>query len=137
MKNLLFLFLMVFVTTVGYTQEVPDKSNTIIITLSDSATAADKVKKAFTSRDHTVNAPGKDATIITTAAKTLKNGARVSFSAQLKGKDVILTGKIMIAGQSNMVIVYGGKKGTPFMNGWEEMDKIAKEIGGKIRYEKK
>lgn len=137
MKKLLFLLLMTFFTTIGYAQEVPDKANTIIITLTDSVTAADKVKKAFTSRDYAIAAAGKDATIINTVAKTLKGGARVGYTAQLKGKDVILTGRILVAGQSSMLILYGGKKGTPFMDGWEEMDKIAKSIGGKIKYEKK
>jgi hypothetical protein len=134
MKKLFFLFMIAFATTLGYAQEVPEKASSIVITLTDSITAADKVKKAFADREFEIAKAGKDASIITTVGRTLKNGARVGYTAQLKGKDVILTGRMLVAGQSGMAISYVGKKGTPIMNGWEEMDKIAKLVGGKITY---
>ncbi len=134
MRNLLLLIAFVMISTAGYSQSVPLKSNAIVITLSDSNTVSEKISKVLEGKDYTVNT-GKNNTLIT-APKTLKNGARVSYSFQSKGADVILTGKIVVAGQSNMIIEYTDKKGTPIMNGWEEMDKIAKALGGKIKYEK-
>ncbi len=134
MKNLLLVFLLAFTTVTVYAQ-VPEKAKTIIITLPDSNTVADKVTKVLTSRDYTVQAAGKTPSVITTAAKTLKTNARVIYTAQIKGADVLLTGRMVVAGQSSMIIEYKGAKGTPIMTGWEEMEKIAKALGGKVKYE--
>ena len=131
MKKLFFLFVFAFMSVLAYSQSAPEKANTIIITLPDSNTASAKVIKALQARDYTASEKNK---VITTAARTLKNGARVSYNAQLKGTEVYLTGKILVAGQTNMVIANQGAKGTPILNGWEEMEKIAKEIGGKVQY---
>ena len=134
MKYLFPLFLL-FITlvSVGNAQDVPEKSNAIVLTQADSVGLREKVLKVLSDKDYVVNS-GKTAPIITTTAKTLKNGARVHFSVQIKGKEIILTGKLPVAGQSTMTIAYQGKKGTPIMNGWEEMEKIAKALGGKITY---
>ena len=134
MKNLLLVFLLAFTTLSVYAQ-VPEKAKTIIITMPDSNTVNDKVTKVFTSRDYTVQSTGKKASVISTAPKTLKTNARVVYTAQLKGADVLLTGRIVVAGQSSMNIEYKETKGTPIMIGWEEMEKIAKALGGKVKYE--
>jgi hypothetical protein len=134
MKNLLLVFFLAFTTVAAYAQ-VPEKAKTIIITMPDSNAVSDKVIKVLTSRDYTVQAAGKTPSVITTAAKTLKTNARVIYTAQLKGADVLLTGRIVVAGQSSMIIEYKGAKGTPIMTGWEEMEKIAKALGGKVKYE--
>ncbi len=131
-KILLFLALFTCATSWSYAQA--DKANTIVITVSDSNTVKQKVTAVFTDREYTF-APGKNPSLLSTAAKTLKSGTRVSYQVQLKGAEVVLSGKIMVAGQSNMIIVNNGAKGSPFVNGWEEMEKIAKAIGGKVKYE--
>lgn len=132
MKNLFLLIAFVFATALSYGQSVPEKSNTIVVTLADSNKVSDKVVKALSGRDYTPTV-NKNSTV-TTAPKTLKNGARVGYTAQIKGNEVALTGKILVAGQSNMMIEYKGKKDSPIMNGWEEMEKIAKALGGKVSY---
>ena len=135
MKQLnLFLLTMAFTTMIGFAQDIPEKANTIVITQPDSIGLKEKVIKALTGRGHTINS-GKTATTITTVSNTMKNGTRVGFAVQIKGVDIILTGKLPIAGQAPQNIVYQGKKGTPIMNGWEEMEKIAKAIGGAVKYE--
>ena len=135
MKKLLLLSIVAFTTVLGYAQG-PEKANAIIITMPDSNTISDKVLKILTSKDYTIN-KGKNASIITTAPKTLKSNTRVVLNAQLKGVDIILTGKVVIAAQGSMTVDNKGTKGTPIMNAWEEMDKIAKAFGGKVKYELK
>ncbi len=125
MKNLLLLFLFVFATTLSYAQDVPAKSNTIVITLADSNGVSDKVIKALKGRDYTVNT-SKNPNSLSTAARTLKNDTRVLFLVLIKGNEIALSGKLPVAGQSNMPIEYKGSKGSPSMNGWDEMEKIAK-----------
>jgi hypothetical protein len=135
-KLILLLNILIFSTGLGYAQQIAEKSNAIITTQPDSIGLREKVLKVLADKDYTVSS-GKTAAIITTAVKTLKNGTRVTYSFQTKGADIIITGKISVAAQGAMIISYQGKKGTPIMNGWEEMDKIARAFGGKIRYEQK
>jgi hypothetical protein len=135
MKKLFLLFTIIaFTNILGVAQDIPAKTNTIVITLSDSLKMNEKVSKVFTSKDYTINA-GKNPNIIATGAKTLKNNTRVSMNAQIKGAEIVLTGKIVVAGQGNINIEYKGTKGTPIMIAWEELDKIAKAFGGKVKYE--
>jgi hypothetical protein len=135
-KKILILFFIMFSIIRIHAQTIPEKANTIIITMPDSAAAREKVLKVLADRGYTAS-PGKTSSVISSPPKTLKNGARVGYNFQMKGKEIILTGTLPVAGQPNMNISYNGNKGTPIMNGWEEMDKIAKALGGKVKYEKK
>lgn len=137
MKNLLLLAFITFMSTFGYAQEVPDKANTIIVTLPDSNNVHDKVLKVLTNKGYTVNARGNKPKKITTEAKTLKNKSRMSLATELKGNEVVLTGNIVVVGQGDMRIEHKGKKGTAIMDAWEEMEKVAKSMGGKVSYEVK
>lgn len=135
MRNLVLLFaFIVFTNVLGNAQNIPAKSNAIVVTFPDSNKVSDKIVKVLTGKEYTIN-QGKNPSNITTAAKTLKSNTRVVWNAQLKGAEVVLTGKIVVAGQGSMTIEYKGTKGTPMMNAWEEMDKIAKAFGGKMSYE--
>jgi hypothetical protein len=137
MKKLsLLIFFMVFGLITVYSQGAPENVNTIIITISDSNTVKAKIVSVLEDRGYTVNS-AKTAKVINTAAKTLKNGTRVAYSIQIKGTEVFITGALPVAGQAGTKIANKGNKGTPMMNGWEEMNKIAKEIGGSIKYELK
>jgi hypothetical protein len=134
MKYLLPILVLVFATHFSKAQSIPEKANTIVITLPDSNQVVAKIIKAFESKDYTTS-KGKNPMLISTAQRTLKNGTRVAYMAEAKGKEIILTGKLPVAGQPGTSITYQGKKGTPMMNGWEEMEKIAKAFGGTVRYE--
>ena len=136
MKHFILAILLVFTSVLTYAQSAPEKANAIIITMPDSATLNDKITKVLTSKDYTVN-KGKAPILFTTSAKTLKNNTRVVLNVQTKGADIILTGVIAIAGQAGMKIENKGAKGTPLMIAWEEMDKVAKAFGGKLKYETK
>ncbi len=134
MKKIILPFLVIALTSaLAYAQQTTEKATTIIATQADSIGLKDKVLKLLADKDYTVVA-GKIPTTITTAAKTLKNGARVHYIFQLKGADIILSGKLPVAGQASMSMTNQGKKGTPIANGWEEMEKLAKALGGEIRY---
>jgi len=137
MKNLsLLLFFFLFGIMVGYSQGIPENANTITVTVADSNTVKEKVVNVLEKRGYTVNS-GKTAKVTTTAPMTLKNGTRVAYSVSYKGTEVLITGALPVAGQSGTKIAYKGNKGTPMMNGWEEMTKIAKELGGSVKYELK
>ncbi len=133
MKNLFLLFITAFTATISYAQ-VPEKSNAIVITIADSTTAVAKIQKVLADKDYTL-APSKNASVISTTAKTLKNGTRVAYNFKVKGNEIILKGNIPVSGQTSPFISYQGKKGTPIMNAWEEMEKLAKLLGGTIKYE--
>lgn len=135
MKNLFFI-LVLFIGFTASAQEIPAKANTITITLPDSSGINDKIQKVFSSKDYTTG-QAKGTSTIHTNPKTLKNNTRITLYARPQGADVILTGKIVIAGQSNMPIEYKGAKGSNSMIAWEEMEKVAKAFGGKIKYEVK
>ena len=137
MKKLILLFVIsTFALTLGYAQQVPEKSTTIVSTQADSIGLKEKVLKVLADKGYTLLST-KNPQVISTAAKTLKGGARVQYNIQIKCADIFISGKIPVSGQAGAVISYQGKKGTPIMDGWEEMDKIAKALGGKIRYELK
>jgi len=134
MKKLVIPILLALYTfTYSIAQNTPDKASSIIITMPDSNGLKAKITKVIADKDYTVG-PGKVASIINTAAKTLKNGTRVAFVFQMTGADIILTGTLPVAGQASMKITNQGKKGTPIYNGWEEMEKIAKAFGGTVSY---
>jgi hypothetical protein len=136
MKKLLLLLIVTFVGISVYAQ-IPEKANTITITLPDSNNVNEKILKVLNSKDYTLKSGEKNATVINTAPKTLKNNTRVSLNIQVKGTDLILTGMILIATEGSKRIEYKGTKGTPIMSAWEEMDKVAKAFGGKMKYEVK
>lgn len=136
MKNFLLFVFIIFAGQAAFAQTVPDKANTIVITLPDSNGVNEKVVKVFTSKDFTVKG-SKTSPKISTGPKTLKGNTRVALVAEIKGADVMLSGNIVVAAQGGMRVEYKGNKGTPIMNAWEEMDKVAKAFGGKIKYEVK
>lgn len=121
--------------TLGFSQAIPEKANTIIITLPDSNGVLDKVKEVFSEKDYTLRS-GKSTSKVATNTKTLKGGkTRVNLVAEIKGAEVWLSGGISIAGQEGMKIEYKGNKGTPIMDAWEEMEKVGKAFGKKLKYE--
>jgi hypothetical protein len=135
MKNLFLLFIIAFANSYGLAQDIPAKANTITITLPDSNNVSDKLVDVLTKKDFIIKSADKSG--VSTTAKTLKNSSRISLDAKIKGTDIVLKGMILIASQSSMPIEYKGAKGTPIMNAWEEMDKVAKALGGKVKYEVK
>lgn len=139
MKKLFLLLFIAIVANTSFAQTVPDKANTIIIamSMSDSNAVKEKVMKVLEDRDYKVRPNNKAPQTITTVPKTLKENARVSFIADIKGTEIYLTGFMSIAAQNGMRIEYKGKKGTPIMTAWEEMEKVAKAFGGKMKYEVK
>jgi hypothetical protein len=134
MKSILSLFLLVFISVAAYGQEIPVKANTIVITLADTSHLRETILKVLAEKDYTVKNTAKASSTIFTNAKTLKN-CRVSLITDVKGSEVLLTGNIVVVGQGNMRIENKGAKGTPILAAWEEMDKVAKAFGGKLKYE--
>jgi len=123
--------------TLGFSQAIPDKANTIVITLPDSNGVYDKVMEVLTEKDYTIRA-GKGTSKLATSPKTLKGEkTRVSLVAEIKGAEVWLSGNIVVAAQGGMKIEYKGNKGTPIMDAWDEMEKVAKAFGRKLKYEVK
>lgn len=65
----------------------------------------------------------------------MKENTRLSVTADIEGSEIILTGNLSIAGQSGMRVENKGKKGTPILTAWEELEKIAKAMGGAAKYD--
>ncbi|GAL85839.1 hypothetical protein MYP_3068 [Sporocytophaga myxococcoides] len=137
MKKIILLMFFCLLGTLGFSQAIPEKANTIVITLPDSNGVLDKVKEVFLEKDYTLKA-GKGTSKVVTNPKTLKGGkTRVNLIAEIKGAEVWLSGNISIAAQDGMKIEYKGNKGTPIMDAWEELEKVAKAFGKKMKYEVK
>lgn len=134
-KTLFFLILLTFVGTLGYSQDIPEKANTAVITVGEADDAKEKVKKAFSKMGYNVKPDKKNPDLLITDIKTIKNNTRVFFNAEFVGSEVILTGKINVAGQGNMAIENKGKKGTASLIAWEEMEKVSKSLGEEVKYE--
>lgn len=133
MKKLLLPFFVIFTCCLANAQEVPEKANVIVITLSDSATAINKTSKTLEEKKYTIK-KGKKPSLLMTEPKAIKNG-RIYLNAEVKGAEVWLSGKIIYTGQDNAIIEHKGKEGSVSMNAWEELSKVSKAFGGKIRYE--
>lgn len=123
--------------TWAHAQGIQDMANTIIITLKDSTTAREKVLKTFAAKEYNVKSPGKVTKNLAADPKTLKSKTRIALNAEIKGVDVYLTGKIVFTGQEGITIQHKGEKGTHALYAWEEMDKVAKAIGGAVSYVKR
>lgn len=135
MKKLLLAILMSIVAATAFSQSAPEKSNTIVLSASDSSQAKVNTLKVFESRGYKVKVNNKTPNTITTVPKTLKENTRLSVTADIKGTEIILTGNLSIAGQSGMRVENKGKKGTPLFIAWDEMEKIAKAMGGPVKFE--
>jgi hypothetical protein len=135
MKKLLLILLLTFAAKFGYAQNIFPKSNTIIITTSDSTDLSEKILRILLKNNYIVKDLSKTSKDITTEIKLIKNDTRISLNAKIKGAEIFLTGKVAIPTQGNRPIEYKGNKGTPIMNAWDEMEKMAKAFGGKLKYE--
>jgi hypothetical protein len=135
MKKQLFVLLILLTGTLGYAQNIFPKSNTIIITTSDSTDLSEKILRILIKNNYIVKDLNKASKDITTEIKLIKNDTKLSLNAKIKGAEIILTGKVAIPTQGNRPIEYKGNKGTPIMNAWDEMEKMAKAFGGKLKYE--
>ena len=136
MKHLLIACLF-FLTINLYAQQVPEKANTLLITFGDSSNLATKVIKAYEQNDYLVKNPKKSTVRIASDPKTLKANTRVALLGDIKGTVVSLTARLVYTGQDAVKVEFNGKKGTPVMMAWEEMEKVAKSLGGKISYERR
>ncbi len=134
MKNYLLLNLLLFMFNISYSQEIPAKANTIVIAMPDSNNLNKKIMDVLAHNGYTIKSTSKVSSVTSTEPKTLKN-TRLTLNATTKGREVFLKGQIFIAGQESLNLEYKGNKGTPIMNAWEEMEKVAKAMGGKLRYE--
>jgi hypothetical protein len=135
MKKQLLVLLIIFTGTLGYAQNIFPKSNTIVITTSDSTDLSEKILRILMKNNYIVKDLNKTSKDITTEIKLVKGDTKVSLNTKIKGAEIILTGKVNIPTQGNRPIEYKGNKGTPIMNAWDEMEKMAKAFGGKLKYE--
>jgi hypothetical protein len=135
MKKLLLVFLLGLLSASIFGQAAPENSNTIILSASDSVQAKTTILKVLESRGYKIKVNPKTPNTITTVPKTLKENTRLSVTATIEGPEVILSGNLSIAGQSGMRVENKGKKGTPILTAWDEMEKIAKAMGGPAKFE--
>lgn len=120
-----------------FAQQIPEKANTLFITFADSSNLSTKVIAALEKNDYAVKNLKKSHVHIVTEPKTLKSNTRVAIAADLNGFVISLSARLVYTGQEPVKVEYNGKKGTPAMLAWEEMQQVAKSLGGTISYERK
>lgn len=118
-------------------QEIPEKANTVLLTFNDSTNLSVKLTKALEQNDYLVKNVKKSRVHISSEPKTLKSNARVAIIGDISGYVISLSAKMVYTGQEAVKVEHNGKKGTPVMMAWEEMEKVAKSLGGKVSYERK
>lgn len=137
MKKIYLIACSFFVTFNLYAQQIPEKANTLFVTFADSSNLSSKIIKAFEQNDYTVKNLKKSLIHISSEPKTLKSNTRVALTSDVKGNVVGLSARLVYTGQDAVKVEYNGKKGTPIMMAWEEMEKVAKSLGGVVTYERK
>ena len=137
MKQIYFIASSLFLTINLIAQSIPEKANTMLVTFSDSNNLSTKLVTAFEKNNYIVKNLKKSRVHITSEPKSLKANTRVAMTADLSGYVIALSARLVYTGQDPVKVEYNGKKGTPVLIGWEEMEKVAKSLEGVITYERK
>jgi hypothetical protein len=124
------------------------KDNKIIVTVSDTANLFNRVIKTLYAAGYIVDVKDEENNFLSTKEKSLPKDASTSviIKAFINSNIVTFSGE----GASNVTfslggakaertftgIYYGGMKGSSLRNSWNELDAIAKQLGGIITYSK-
>ena len=138
MNSVLLLSLLVALPFVSLAQTVPAKgANTIAVMLPDSGIVAwKKTAQMLTMRGYGLKATDKDLLTLSTDGKPAGRAGEVVIRATVIGRTVMLGGNFNtgIINTSGSRITYRGMQGSPFMSAWEELNDVAKALGGTLTY---
>lgn len=110
-------------------------ANTIIIALPDSGLAAwDKTSTTLAQQGFIMKASAPPLTLATEPKVTVQAG-NIAISAQVQGSNVLLRGTSSAANSASPApIEYRGRKGKATLLAWDQLDAVAKALGGKMEY---
>ena len=138
MNSVLLLPLLVALPSVSLAQTVPAKgANTVAVMLPDSGIVAwKKTAQVLTMRGYGMKATDKDLLTLSTDSKPAGRAGEVVIRATVIGRTVMLGGNFNtgIINTSGSRITYRGMQGSPFMIAWEELNDVAKALGGTLTY---
>ena len=138
MKSVLLLPLLVALPSVSLAQTVPAKgANTIAVVLPDSGIVVwKKTAQVLTMRGYSLKATDKDLLTLSTESKSTGRAGEVVIRATVIRRTVMLGGNFTTAilDGSGARITYRGMQGSPFMVAWNELQEVAKALGGALTY---
>jgi len=138
MNFVLLLPLLVALPSASLAQTVPAKgANTIAVVLPDSGIVAwKKTAQVLTMRGYSLKATDKDLLTLSTESKSTGRAGEVVIRATVIGRTVMLGGNFTTAilNGSGTRITYRGMQGSPFMVAWDELQEVAKALGGALTY---
>jgi hypothetical protein len=124
------------------------KDTKIIIHLSDTAGAVNKIVKVFYERGFTIDQKDLENGFVLTKERTVPddNAASMIIKAFVKDSSVVLSGSIALnvtfslgsakAERTFVEMRYGGAKKSSLRLAWNELESVARLIGGKVTYSK-
>jgi len=120
--------------------------NVIVVHLKDTAGISSKLKMLLFDNRYTVESFDAQNLLFTTGEK-LAGNALVKLMIQVKDSAVILYAMGSLAVEVNfagvtvpktfMPVSFGGSKGSPNRNAWNELNAFASQIGGLVEYLKR
>jgi hypothetical protein len=117
------------------------KDTKIIATVSDTSKLFDKVINLLYTEDYIVKVEDKERGMIVTEARNLKADAttKVFYKLRLSDSTITISGQAKIdmeftfgsvkTEMSYIDVYFGGSKGSGLRKAWNEMDRLAKELG--------
>jgi len=112
-------------------------ANTIIVALPDSGLVAwEKTAAALTANGYTVKSSDKRLLTLSTESKPTPQAGDVAVAAIVQGSKVLLTGTTG-SSAAPAIIEYRGKKSGPALLPWEQLETVAKSLGGTTEYTRK
>lgn len=146
MKHLLLVALLALARPAAFAQgaisgtTAPDKNdNTLVVELPEEGAAAwRRVARVLADRGYPFAHSDVHLLALTTAFNPISRTASLSVSALVRGHQLILRGRLeaitTVGSPSQLVAV---RRGAPLggeSEGWQELELIARELGGPVRY---
>ena len=123
-------------------QDIPKRANTIMVEAADTITMT-SITKLLVEHGYGIQHSDKDAGVITTTSRSVKRAGETKLIISLNNNKATVRGTYHstsiaignVIDDSWQTIDYRGLKGSPSMEAWNEMFKIANAIGGRLTFE--
>ncbi|SDX64977.1 hypothetical protein [Hymenobacter psychrophilus] len=146
MKTLLLVALLACTSPAVFAQKAivgtttPDKNdNTLVLELPEEGAAAwQRVARVLADRGYPFAHSDVNLLALTTAFNPISRTASLSVSALVRGHQLILRGRleaITVVGSPSQIVAV--RRSAPLggeSEGWQELELIARELGGPVRY---
>jgi hypothetical protein len=132
------LLSLVLIPTLCFSQQKKDSK--IIVTASDSVNLVNRLSLALYEKGYSLEQKDEGLGFISTSEKQMEKFAlKMKLKVLIKGSVITITGEagtVMDGIPISTAITFNGSKRSPMMDGWKEMESIAKQFGNNVSYSK-